>query len=76
MSEVNVVYVPVFVPVNGVNALLDPAPARYPRQDRERQPPWPRQGVRDERTIRRMIADAKKMLAEERASRLLKQLDR
>jgi hypothetical protein len=68
-----VVFVPYPVPV-GNGWLRRCPPPEYPRQERER---WPiRQAIPDERADKEMIADAKRMIAEERASRLLRELDR
>jgi hypothetical protein len=74
----NVVFVPIAVPVaNRVGwqrqKLMRPPP--YPRDAR---PTWPLKSsvpVRDLAQVRDMVANAKKMLAEERATRLLRELD-
>jgi hypothetical protein len=72
----NVILIPIAVPVaNGW--LRRCRPPEYPREARER---WPHQRqavpVRDMGQVRRMLADAKKMIAEQRTSKLLKELDR
>jgi hypothetical protein len=47
--------------------------APYPRERRDQWPPKTPVLARDVGQVRRMIADAKKMISEDRASRLLKQ---
>jgi hypothetical protein len=73
----NVVFVP--YPVgNGLGWEKRAKPAfPYPREDRGR---WPLQPtipvrVRDERQVRDLLADAKRLIAEQRAARLLRELE-
>jgi hypothetical protein len=73
----NVVFLPYPVPV-GDGWLRRCPPPPYPTERRERQPPWPRQAipVRDERAVKEMIAQAKRMVSEQRARELLRELER
>jgi hypothetical protein len=75
MTSVQVVLVP--VPCVGHTHWMIPRPRPYPREVRPAHwPPKTSIPVRDVGQVRRMIADAKKMITEGRASRLLRQLDR
>jgi hypothetical protein len=81
MVPLNVVFVvPIAVPVGtgGVGWLRRTKPPPYATERRDRQSPWSRQAipVRDLSEVRRMIAEAKRLLSEERASRLLRELER
>jgi hypothetical protein len=70
-----VVFVPYPVPV-GDGCLRRCPPPPYPRQSRNQWPTKPSVPVRDLRQVRDMLADAKRMTAQDRASRLLPELDR
>jgi hypothetical protein len=77
MTPTTVVFVPIPVPVGtgGVGWEKRCPPPPYPRDAR---PTWPLKSsvpVRDLAQVRDMIANAKKMLAEDRATRLLRELD-
>jgi hypothetical protein len=77
----SIVFVPYPVPVpmrgNGVGWEKRAKPAPYPREARERGR-WPLNPVpvRDLKAARDLLADAKRLIAEDRASKLLRELDR
>jgi hypothetical protein len=71
---VNVVYVPVLVPVAGNTHWLIPRPPPYPRERRDQWPPKTSVPVRNEGQVRNMLAEARKMISQDRASRLLREL--
>jgi hypothetical protein len=72
---INVVLLPYPVPVGNAWLRRCPPPP-YPTKRRDQWPPKTSVPVRDVGQVRRMITDAKRMLAEDRASRLLRELDR
>ena len=74
-----VVFVPVLIPVPcaGVTHWRNPPTPPYPREARERDR-WPLTTpvpVRDLRAARDLITQAKRIVAERRASRLLRELN-
>jgi hypothetical protein len=74
-TNVQVVLVP--VPCAGHTHWMIPRPRPYPREARPAHwPPKTSVPVHDQREVKRMIAEAKKMISEDRASRLLRELDR
>jgi hypothetical protein len=77
MTAVNFVFVPYPVPVgNGVGWEKRAKPAfPYPHQDRGRWPLTNPVPLRDLRATRDLIADGKRIVAEQRASRLLRELN-
>ena len=78
MQAVNFVFVPYPVPVgNGVGWEKRAKPAfPYSHQDRGRWPLNPVPPVRDLRQVRDLLADAKRLIVEDRASKLLRELER
>jgi hypothetical protein len=72
---VELIFVPVPVPVvsGGMGWERRSPPPPYPRDHRERFPVRQAIPVHDQREVRRMIADAKRMLAEQRAAKLLRE---
>jgi hypothetical protein len=77
MMPFNVVFVPIAVPVGTGNCGWErrrPTP-QYPRQERARWPLKTPVPVRDLSEVRRMIADAKRMVGEQRAREALRQLE-
>jgi hypothetical protein len=74
MSAVQIIVVP--VPVMGSTHWLIPRPRPYPRDARPAHwPPKTSIPVRDMGQVKKMIADAKRMLAEQRATKLLRELE-
>jgi hypothetical protein len=78
MQTINFVFVPVPVPYpvsNGVGWEKRAKPAfPYPHRDRGRWPLTTPVPVRDLKPVRDLLADAKRLIAEDRASRLLREL--
>ena len=73
MQAVNVVFVPVPVPCAGVTHSRSPPTPPYPRErERGRWPLTTPVPVRDLRQVRDLLADAKRITAEDRASKLLR----
>jgi hypothetical protein len=73
MPAVHLIFVPVPVS-NGVGWVRRAKPAPYPREARE----WGRREAipaPDHRAVRALIADGKRIVAERRASRLLRELN-
>jgi hypothetical protein len=75
MQAINIIFLPYPVPAaNGIGWEKTAKPAPYPREARERWPLNPIPPVRDLRAARDLIAQAKRIVAEERASKLLREL--
>ena len=77
MQAVNVVFVPVPVPSAGVTHRRNPPTPPYPRE-RDNRGRWPLTipvPVRDHRAARDLIAQGKRIIAEDRASKLLRELN-
>jgi hypothetical protein len=74
--HVQVVFVPYPVPCAGITHWRNPPTPPYPREARERGR-WPlttQVPVRDLRQVRDLLTDAKRLIAENRASKLLREL--
>ena len=72
-TSVQVVLVP--VPTAGNAHWLIPRPRPYPRERRDQWPPKTSIPVRDLKAIRDLLADAKRIVAEQRARELLSELE-
>jgi hypothetical protein len=76
MQTINFVFVPYPVPVgNGVGWEKRSKPPMYPRHAPVRWSPREAIPAPDHRAVRALIADAKRLIADDRASRLLRELD-
>jgi hypothetical protein len=77
MQAINFVLVPYPVPVgNGVGWEKRAKPHPYPRHSPVNWSPREAIPAPDHRAVRALIADAKRLIAEDRASKLLRELDR
>ena len=77
MTPMQVVFVPYPVPCAGVTHWRNPPTPQYQRETRERGR-WPLTTpvpVRDLGPVRDLLANAKRLIAEDRASRLLRELN-
>lgn len=77
MQAISVIFVPVPMPMrgNGVGWEKRAKPAPYPREAGGRWPLTSSVPVRDLRAARDLLADARRLIAEDRASKLLRELN-
>ena len=76
MQAVNVIFVPVPMPMsNGVGWERKAKPPLYPRHSPVNWSPREAIPAPDHRAVRALIADAKRLIAEDRASKLLRELN-